>query len=66
MFLSEKQRLPVLVVFLLLTVQLASNVSVEALCLKECKEKAKLPIVTRPKDLKNLDENGRRIFITGL
>ena len=30
--------------------------------LKECKEKAKLPIVTRPKDLKNLDENGRRIF----
>jgi predicted nucleotidyltransferase len=30
--------------------------------LKECKEKAKLPIITRPKDLKNLDENGRRIF----
>lgn len=30
--------------------------------LKECKEKAKLPIVTRPKDLKNLDENGKNIF----
>ena len=30
--------------------------------LKECKEKAKLPLITRPKDLKNLDENGRRIF----
>ena len=30
--------------------------------LKECKEKAKLPIVTRPKDLKNLDENGKKIF----
>ena len=38
MSLSEKQRLPVLAVFLLLTVQLASNISVEALCLKECKE----------------------------
>ena len=30
--------------------------------LKECKEKTKLPIVTRPKDLKNLDENGKKIF----
>lgn len=30
--------------------------------LKECKEKAKLPIITRPKDLKNLDENGKKIF----
>lgn len=30
--------------------------------LKESKEKAKLPIVTRPKDLKNLDENGKKIF----
>ena len=30
--------------------------------LKDCKEKAKLPIVTRPKDLKNLDENGKKIF----
>ncbi len=30
--------------------------------LKECKEKAKLPIITRSKDLKNLDENGRKIF----
>ena len=30
--------------------------------LKECKEKTKLPIVTRPKDLKNLDENGKNIF----
>ena len=35
MFRSEKQHLPVLVVFLLLTVQLASNVSVEALCERE-------------------------------
>ena len=38
MFLSEKHRLPVLVVFLLLTVQLASNISVEALRLKECED----------------------------
>jgi predicted nucleotidyltransferase len=30
--------------------------------LKECKEKAKLPIITRPKDLKNLAENGKKIF----
>lgn len=30
--------------------------------LKECKEKAKLPIITRPKELKNLDENGKMIF----
>ena len=30
--------------------------------LKQCKEKAKLPVITRSADLKNLDENGKKIF----
>ena len=33
-----------------------------ALLLKQCKEKAKLPVITRSADLKNLDENGKKIF----
>lgn len=33
-----------------------------AALLKECKQKTKLPVITRSADLKNLDENGRRIF----
>lgn len=33
-----------------------------ALLLKQCKEKANLPVITRSADLKNLDENGKKIF----
>ena len=33
-----------------------------ALLLKQCKEKTKLPVITRSADLKNLDENGKKIF----
>ena len=66
MFLSEKQRLPVLVVFLLLTVQLASNVSVEALCLKECKKVQVKTIISSggtPAALK--DNKGKMSFEVG-
>ena len=61
MFLSEKQRIPVLVVFLLLTVQLVLNVSVKALCLKECKEVQEKTIISLGGTQTALKDNKRKM-----